>query len=264
MNRQAAVVAAAVLLLGGSAPAADVVEETFEESYPIDADGTVSIHDTDGSIRIYAADVSDVSLHAVKKAYTAERLNALKIEVKATRKSLVIETQFPPKQTGWSLGDRSGTVEYTLIVPLVTKIASCDLVNGEVLIEGLQGGSAKAHLVNGWLAGHNSFADLDLSMVNGKLDVAYDWWQSEKTFTVNARSVNGGIHASIPPDGSAEIAAESQNGKVSNTLNDNAKPDTGTHSIELAVGEGESAEITLRTNNGNVRIDKSYESDSTQ
>ncbi len=258
MNSGAAAALVVALLAGSAVRAAETVEEHVDETYPVGPDATLSIVNTDGNIRIYAADVSEVEMHAVKSAYSAERLREIGIDVKASRTSVVIDTKFPPKLTGWSLADRSGVVEYTLIVPMKTRITRCDLVNGEVLIEGLQGGSAKAHLVNGWLAAHNSFADLDLSLINGKLDVAFDWW-TDKNFTLNATSVNGGIRLTAPPDGSADISAETQHGNIGSSFEEDEEPESTGKSVQVSVGAGEGAEIALRSTNGNIRIDKSYE-----
>lgn len=259
MSKCRAIGAALILLFGGAAQSAQVLEDNLEQTYTLDPDAAISIKNADGSIRIYAAEVTEVHLHALKKAYTTERLNAINVDVKATQKSLAIETQMPPRPSGWTLADRSGTVEYTLIVPMTAKITACELVNGEILIEGLQEGSAKAHLVNGWLAAHNSFIDLDLSVVNGKLDVAYDWWQADKSFTANAASVNGSVRALIPPDASAAIAAESEHGHVVNSFADEDEPKAIASSVAVSMGDGAGAQVTLRSQNGNVRIDKSYE-----
>lgn len=259
MNKLALLILATSAAFLTSASGVEILEHTFEQTYTLDPDATIRIKNTDGSIRFYAADVSDIHLTAVKKAYTAERLNGIKIDVKASKKALTIDTQFPPQKSHWSLADRSGTVEYTLVVPLTANISQCDLVNGEVLIEGLQGGAAKAHLVNGWLSGHNCFADLDLSAANGKLDLAYDWWQSEKSFSANATSVNGSVRALLPPDASVAIAAETEHGHVANNFaEDDTDRGAETRSINLALGDGGGAEMTLRATNGNVRIDKSY------
>jgi hypothetical protein len=259
MKRSPLLILAALAALLSNASGVEILEDTFEQTYTLDPDATIRIKNIEGSIRFYAADVSDIHLTAVKKAYTAERLNGINIDVKATRKTLTIDTQFPPQKSQWSFADRSGTVEYTLVVPLAAHISECDLVNGEVLIEGLQGGAARAHLVNGWLAGHNCFADLDLSAVNGKLEVAYDWWQPEKSFSANATSVNGNVRALLPPDASVAVAAETEHGHVANNLED-GETDAGgdTRSIDVALGSGGGAEMTLRAKNGNVHIDRSY------
>ena len=94
--------------------------------------------------------------------------------------------------------------------------------------------------------------------MNGKLDLAYDWWQSEKNFSANASSVNGSIRALLPPDSSVSIAAQSEKGRVGNAFTDDAEPNDEISSVDFAVGSGEGAEMTLRAANGNVRIEKSY------
>ena len=244
--------------LVSTATAAETVDETFDESYTLESDASISVKNIDGSIRIYAADVNEVHVHALKRAYTADRVNRIEIVAQATPKSLTIDTRMPPK-SGGLLADKSGVVDYTLIVPMRANIAACDLSAGEILIEGLREGSAKAHLVNGWLAVHNSFVDTDASITNGKLDLAYDWWPEGKTFTANGTSVNGTVRALIPPDGSAAISAASENGKVANNFDDSeTKPVTNASSVETVIGSGKSATVTLRSTNGNIRIDRSY------
>ena len=258
MNKCAVAALVAAVFLSGVANSAEPLEDTFDETYTLDGDGTISIKNTDGSIRIYAADVDEVHVHAVKRAYSAARLNGIEVVANATSKALTIDTRYPPKPSGL-FADKSGTVDYMLVVPMRTNIAACDLSAGEILIEGLQEGSAKAHLVNGWLAAHNCFVDTDVSLVNGRLDVSYDWWQPEKRFRANAVSVNGLVHVWIAPEMSAAISAATENGKIANSLDDeNASPVSNTRSVEVAVGDGQGATLSLRSTDGNIRIDRSY------
>lgn len=258
MNRAVSLVVACLLLFVGRANAVEAVEATFEETFPLDVDGAISIRNVDGSIRIYAADVSEVHVRALKRAYSTERLNGIEVVAQATAKSLTIDTRFPPRAPG-VFADKSGVVDYTLIVPTRAKIETCELSAGEILIEGLMEGSARAHLVNGWLAVHNCFVETDASIANGKLDIAFDWWPSGHKFAAKAASVNGGIRALVPPDASLSISARSDSGHVANTVSgddDEVKHDAA--SAELSVGNGDDARVELHAANGNVRIDRSY------
>lgn len=252
-----AVACIVALFLAAAANGVEPLEDIFEENYALDSDGAISITNTDGSIRIYAADVDEIQVRAIKKAYTAARLNGIEVVANATPKSLVIETRYPAKESGL-FADKSGTVDYMLIVPMRTNIATCDLSAGEVLIEGLQEGSVKAHLVNGWLAVHNTFVDVDASIVNGKLDLAYDWWLDVKPFVAHGRSVNGSVRAVIPPEGTVTISAASENGKVANTFDESDTKAANTSSLETMIGSGKSATIILHSTNGNIRIDRPY------
>jgi hypothetical protein len=248
------VLLACLLLFVRPAFAVEVLEEIVEQKYDLDADASLSISNTDGSIRIYAANGPGISLLAIKKAYTPERLKGIVVDVKATRKTVAISTTFPPRKN--ALGDRSGTVDYIIIVPQTIKITQLDLVNGEVLVEGLRGGSATAHLVNGWLGGHNCFADLNLKVETGRLDVAYDWWETHK-FSVKASSTRGSVRAILPSDSSLILNASAPTGRVANGFDPKK---TGAadviHSVNTVMGPDAEAVIELKADEGNIRIDK--------
>ena len=259
-NRAVRLIALASCLIPfiSSARAVEVMEEIVEQKYPCDANATLSIRNTDGSVRIYAGDVAQISIQAIKKAYTSERLKKIVVDVKATPTNVAIETIIPPRENGFGLSDRSGTVEYVIIVPQTTKIRQLDLANGEVLVEGLRGGSATVHLVNGWLGAHNCFGDLNLSVVNGRLDVAYDWWDSQK-FSVKASSQNASIRTILPSDASATIAAQATTGWIVNGFEPGksavAEPP---HALSFVIGTEADAAFEMKAANGNIRIDKMY------
>jgi hypothetical protein len=244
------------LLFGHTAFAVEVLEEIVEQKYDVEADATLRISNTDGSIRIYADDKQEISILAIKKAYTSERLKGIVVDVKATPTSIAISTAFPPRKN--ALSDRSGTVDYILVVPQTIKITRLDLVNGEMLVEGLRGGSASAHLVNGWLGGHNCFGDLDLSIETGRLDVAFDWWENRK-FSVKASSTRGSVRAILPSDASLILNASAPTGRIANGFGTN---ETGAneviHSVNTVIGPDAEAIIELKADDGNIRIDKLF------
>jgi hypothetical protein len=246
-----------LLLFSQSAFGIEPVEEIVEQKYPVDPDATLSVQNVDGSIRVYAGDVAEISIEAIKRAYTTGRLKQIVVSIKATRTSLVIETIFPPKKNGLSLSDRSGTVEYNLIVPRATKITNLDLVNGEVLVESLRGGSAAAHVVNGWLAAHNCFGDLNLRIETGRLDVAYDWWENTKVL-VKLSSEHGNIRAVIPSDASVAITARTSTGKIANALDPKQDASEPIRSLNFATEPNAEGSFEINSATGNIRIEKTY------
>lgn len=246
----------ALLFLGRSEAAPKVLEEIVEQKYAVDRDATLSIRNTDGSIRVYGGNVPEITIWAAKKAYTAERLTGIVVDVKATRSNVTIDTIFPPGKNAWS--DRSGRVEYSIIVPKAIKITRLDLVNGEMMVKDLRGGSATAHLVNGWLGGVNCFGELNLSIVNGRLDVAYDWWENHK-FSVKASSVNGALRAILPRHGAVSISARTGTGRIVDAFRPNPSGSgAALRVLETATGPQPESSIELKTSGGNVRIEKSY------
>ena len=234
----------------------EVLEETLEQKYEVDPDATLSISNTDGSIRIYAAETREIFIKATKNAYTAERLKGIVVDVQATRKTVAISTTFPPRKN--ALGDRSGTVDYIVIVPQAIKITQLELLNGEVAVEGLRGGSAKAHVTNGWITGRNCFADLDLSTETGRLDVIYGWWENHK-FTAKGSSVRGIVRAFLPSDASVTLNASCDTGRVINAFAAQQTGATDTvRSLNTVIGSKADAVIELKAGSGDIQIHKSY------
>ena len=253
----ALLVFAAIFFFARPVPAAvEVLEETIEQKYSLDADATLTISNTDGAIRIYAAETSEIFIKAIKKAYTAERLKGIVVDVQATGKSVAIGTTFPPRKN--VLSDRSGTVDYTVIVPQAINITELKLVNGEITVEGLRGGSAKAHVTNGWVTGQNCFADLDLSVETGRLDVFFGWWENDK-FVVKGSSDRGIVRAFLPSDASVTLNASSVEGRIINALNasETAAADT-VRSLNTVIGSSADAVIELKSARGDIQIHKSY------
>lgn len=250
-------VALSLLLLAPNATAAEILEEIIEQRHAVDPDATFSIRNTDGSIQIYGGDGLEISIQAIKKAYTQDRLKSIMVDVRATQNGVAIETIIPPRKSALSLADRSGTVEYIVTVPHAVRITKVDLVNGEILVEGLHGGSATAHLVNGLLVAHNCFGDLDFTLVNGRLEAVYDWWDNRK-FSVKLSSSQGNIRAVIPSDASAGITAQAPTGWIVNGFEARkAGLVEPVHTLNFAIGEADAA-FEMKAVDGNIRIDKTY------
>jgi hypothetical protein len=249
--------AAAALLAATTAVAVEPLEDVVVQKYDLDANATLSVANADGSIRVYAADGASITIQAIKKAYTTERLQGIVVDVKATRNSVAITTSFPPRKN--ALADRSGTVDYIIVVPQTIRITDLHLTNGELLVEGLRGSaSANAHLVNGWLAGHNCFANLNLTVETGRLDLAYDWWEYYK-FSIKASNARGNVRAILPSDASVSLNATALEGRVANSFEGRkTTPGDVIHSVATVIGTEAEAAISLDASRGNIRIDKTY------
>src|SRR5436190_14080186 len=85
-------------LLASCRPKADrTLEEMIDHRYPVEPTATLSITNRDGSIRVYGAggDTREIRVEAIKKAYSAKRLNAISVQISATRDSVTINTIYP-------------------------------------------------------------------------------------------------------------------------------------------------------------------------
>ena len=61
--------------------ATEVLEEIIERDYQIDPASKFTLQNGDGSVRIYGADIGEMKLQAIKKAYTKERLSRIDVDV---------------------------------------------------------------------------------------------------------------------------------------------------------------------------------------
>ena len=246
------------ILFAATAGAVEPLEEIVDQHFDVTPDVTVSIQNVDGAIRVYAAEEPVVIVQAIKKAYNSERLSGIRIDTKATENSVTITTSFPPRKS--ALSDRSGTVDYIIVVPQKAKIAQLELANGEVLVEGLRnGGSARAHLVNGWMIGHNCFGNLDLTVETGRLDVAFDWWENHDV-AIKALNNSGHIRAVFPAEASLNLSAIAKEGRVANGFGEKKTGPTDiVHSVAEVIGANAQAAISLEARDGNIRIEKILE-----
>jgi hypothetical protein len=232
-----------------------ILEKTTDEVFELSATGTLSIRNTDGRICIYGSDIPQLQVKAVRRAFTAERLEKIKVDVAIHGDSAVIETTYPPSPNGSLLADRSGTVDYTIIVPQKCALAKVELSNGEIVIDGMYGPLIDARLGNGRMQIQNCFSRARLILGHGAFDLFYDWWEA-LPFAVSAEINNGDLHLFLPPEAALHLDGASVNGQITNHF-PTLEVGDGVSATDTRVGEG-SAEFKLRTTNGNLKIEKAY------
>ena len=253
---RAASVSIASCLLLSCGPAVDqTFEEIIDHVYPVEPTATLSVTNRDGSIRVYAAgdETHDVHVEAIKKAYSAERLKGISVQVSAQPNSISIETIYPP-DSPIGFADRSGTVDYVIVVPHTIRISKLELTNGEVQLDGMRSEEAHAQLGNGRLFAHNCFGNLDLHLKTGNLAIAYEWWE-ELEFSIRATIEDGNAFAYIPTDAAFHLIAHTATGKIANDFSEQedrrAEP---LNKIDMAVNGGGKTLFQFETQDGNVKI----------
>ena len=231
-----------------------VLEEIFEQVYPVESDTSITIQNRDGAVFVYGSDANELRVRAVKKAYSRERLNQIAIDISTKPGTVSVITKFPP-QPKWALSDRSGTVDYTIVVPATTSISALDLHAGEVLLDAMRG-RVRARLGDGRIFARNCFTNLDVTMNRGTLTLSYDWWEKEK-FSALVNVAQGNAWVWLPSNAAFHLLSEVTHGKIANDFNDlpvsNNPPATGTNIDQMVNGGGE-ATINIRVDKGNVRI----------
>lgn len=244
----------AIGLLAGCKGGIDkTLEQVVEESYHLEPSGNLRIKNEDGSIRLYGSEAPEIHIKAIKRAYSVERLHAIKVQVSSRPESVSIETTFPPKKK-WSLSDRSGTVDYVIVMPQHLNTVELELVNGEISIDGLRGGNARTSVVNGRTNARNCFANLDYEAKNGAIDFYYNWWEPGR-YLIKAEVPNGAIVVFLPRSASFRVDAETQGGSImGNLIDENEEARGHRKTVRTRIGSDASTSFQLRSVNGNIRI----------
>ena len=246
-------IAAVGLLAGCRDPEENLVEQTIEKNFTVSPTARLTIRNVDGAIRVYGSKTTEVKIQAIKRAYGADRLDKIVVNATGQTDSVDIDTTYPPRpKLSWS--DRSGAVDYTIVVPETCTVSRLELTNGEVLIEGMRDATVSAKLVNGRMLDHNGFGKHDLFVANGALDVTFDWWERRKFF-VNAKIVNGNLRAMIPGESSFHLLAAATSGNIANDfgareLNSNTK----VRKVDMFVGDAALPTIDLQATEGNIAV----------
>ena len=112
--------------------------------------------------------------------------------------------------------------------------------------------------MNGWLAGHNCFGDLDLTVETGRLDVVYDWWENHES-AIKAASTRGNVRAIFPSDASFNLSATATEGRIANGFQSTTTTSKDVvHSVAEVIGSEAQTVVSLDARRGNIRIDKIY------
>ena len=244
-----------VLLAAGWAAGYEKYEATFDQSYELASGGEISLDNVNGDVTIEVWSGSEVRVQAVKTASSPELLDELKIIVDADSSAVRIETRYPSSRRSDDHDQpqerRHMKVEYTLTVPQFAVIDSVDLVNGNLLIDGVEGG-VEAETVNGNIVVRNGAGDFALSTVNGGIELYAG--HTGSVGDVEMESVNGSLDLYLASSGGAEIRAESVNGRIDNDFGLEVKKGKYVgSSLHGTVGGGGSS-VDLETVNGRISV----------
>ena len=207
----------AVWVVTGDAWARYEESQYFDQTFSVSGRVRVSLENVNGDVHIEVWDQAEVRVQAEKFASSQELLDELEIEINASQDSVRIDTHYPGIRSffGWFSFGRSEhfEVEYTLTVPRGTELDSIDLVNGDLIVIGVQGG-IEAGLVNGDLIAKGIGGDLRLSTVNGSIRPEFE--DMENVERIELESVNGKIKLILPSEASASVRVETLNGSLRN------------------------------------------------
>jgi len=268
------------LVLLSAAARAETLTENFAKTYPLAANGSLSLKNVNGNVTFEAWDRNEVQVNAEKKvkADNAEDarkiMSQLQIDVQAAPSAIRIETRMPKKTDSgfWSSlfggGDVNAGVTYQVKLPRGA-IVEADMVNGNVRLAGTRG-TGRIETTNGRIEVEGTTGALVLASTNGNIEVA------RAEGAIKASTTNGSIKAELTRVAAdRDLGFDSTNGSVTVELPrdvrlsvDAATTNGGISSdFELAGGESSRKRLTgdinggggklhIRTTNGSVRINE--------
>lgn len=189
-----------LLLSAGAARADETVTEKLAKTYPLTANGSLSLKNVNGNVTLEAWDRNEVQVEAEKKvkagdaAEARQILGKVRIDVQASASAVRIETKMPKREdrSFWDLltgNDASINVTYHVKVPRGA-IVEADNVNGNVQLTGTRG-TGRLETVNGNIQVAGTAGALVLESTNGRIRV------TGAEGTVKASTTNGGIEAEL-------------------------------------------------------------------
>ena len=201
------------------APAAVTTQdetEKFDQTYPLNANGRISISNVNGSIVVEAWDRNEVKLEYTKTADTKDRLADVEVRIDAKPDRIDIETDYGNWKTHngdrWKNGGKL-QVDFHLMVPRTAFLNEVETVNGSVTVSNFTN-FTKISAVNGSVNATNLRGNANLSTVNG--EVVADFDRLETGTKVILSTVNGHVNLVIPSDANATVNADSLNGNITN------------------------------------------------
>ena len=110
--------------------------EKFEQTYPLNPDGRVSVSNVNGSIVVEAWDRNEVKVEATKVGDSKETLAETEIKISSRPDFLSIEVECDTWKgdSGWR-NNRKVEVSFHLFVPRTAVLNEIETVNGSVKIK---------------------------------------------------------------------------------------------------------------------------------
>jgi hypothetical protein len=242
------VIAISSLPCSAPEPVADQREQLFD----LPLTGAINLENTDGTIDVVGWYKPRVRLAIVRRAYTAERLEQIRIETNSRPDSLSVRTVIPTIKGLFA--DRSGTVGYTITVPEPSRL-TLKLANGEVILQGLRGAHAKVELTNGRVTAINCFAQIEAHTTNGLMEIFFDWWENIPA-NFNYVLGQGRMIAQLPATARFQTAAQTSEGRIHNSFGFpvSQKQDQG-QTLTAVKGSNPIVSLGMSASHGNISIE---------
>jgi DUF4097 and DUF4098 domain-containing protein YvlB len=225
--------------------------ERFEKTYPLDAEGRVSISNINGPIILEAWDKNEASLVVEKTGASKNILDSVKVLIDSDASRFTLRTE----QDDWSGrtgSDRSVNVSITIKLPRNARLADIESVTGSISASGFSN-LVKLSCVNGNVVMNDLKGSASASTVNGSITAVYSSIAPDSVIELS--SVNGPVKLTIPTESNVDVHADTLSGSIRSTFAFPEKTEQLVgRSLNARIGTG-GAEIKLESLNGALSIE---------
>jgi hypothetical protein len=232
---------------------AQQLREEFHQTYPLTANGTVSLTNLSGDVHISTWNQNMVKVDAVKTARSQIRLQEARIVVENTPDRVVIRTRYPDRDWDSDDDDHDGrslaSVEYRLTIPAGASLDRLRLVSGDAEVNGV-GGEVHVSSVSGNVHAQGLRGRAEISSVSGDVKVTFNRAPSKASL----HSVSGDVIAILPSDAGVEVSANTVSGDISNEFGLNVEHGRYVgHHLTGRIGNG-GGSLGLHSVSGEIRV----------
>ena len=249
MLRARSLFVAALVVCLVPATAFAVETERFHKVVPLGAGGTLKINNFSGEIRITGADVSQVTIDAVRRG-EREQLDHIKLDVAVSGTTVTVEAN--KKDEGWEKRDKNVVeTDFVIQVPRQTTLdvhafSSAVFVSGVTAPQTLNTFSGRVEVQDGP-------ASLRVKTFSGRVDLRFaaDALEPE----ANIETFSGGIDLRVNDGIRGKLEFNTFNGDLRSDLPITLQRQSRRHLVG-EIGGGGGRELQLRTFSGDVTISK--------
>jgi TM2 domain-containing membrane protein YozV/predicted Ser/Thr protein kinase len=239
----------------------DPFRQDYNKTLPLSTHGRLHLDNINGRIEVAGWDRNEVVIKALKHGKTQESVEAIKIQVDSSPDKISIHTVQPSAVTGfpsswfWFGGtENKASVDYLVQVPQQAQMDKIDSVNGNILIDGVQG-DTETSTVNGKAQVLGAAGNLKVSTVNGRMEVELVSLGGRQSVSLD--TVNGAIQAILPENANARVTADTVNGGMSSEFPELVvkKQFPVSKHLKGTLGNG-SATVQANTVNGSIHFER--------
>ena len=226
-------------------------QESFEETHPFNADGTLTLSNTNGSVRIETWDKNEILISGEKAAKTEEELRLIELTIDAAPAEAAIKVKLPRRPGGWFRSNNiRARVNFTITVPATARLRDVDTTNGSITISHVRG-PVHADSVNGRITAEGLSGETSLETVNGEIDAKFARVASGQK--ISLQTVNGAVTIALPKEASIAVQAKCVNGSIDCEFPLKLEGPVKRNRVSGTIGTGE-ASLNATTVNGSIRI----------